>query len=114
MDHAIGLNILNVANTILGQTTKNGQNITLPLIQFAAAATNQFSITTVVFKATLLGPRAILYKIGHEQAWRSAVKSQRREREIVGSEEKRRYQRWVNGGMGGHRQHTGGRKGGVS
>jgi len=41
MDHAIGLNILNVANTILGQTKKNGQNITLPLIQFAAAATNR-------------------------------------------------------------------------
>jgi hypothetical protein len=39
MDHAIGLNILNIADTILGQTTKNGQNITL--IQFAAAATNR-------------------------------------------------------------------------
>ena len=28
-------------NTILGQTKKNGQNITLPLIQFAAATTNR-------------------------------------------------------------------------
>ena len=41
MDHAIGLNILKVANTILGQIMKNGQNITLPLIQFAGAATNR-------------------------------------------------------------------------
>ena len=77
IDHAISLN---VANTILGQTKKNRT-------EYNAAADS-------------------ICRRGHELAWRRAVKLQRREREIVGSEEERRDQRGVNGGMGGHRQHT--------